>query len=361
MAQKKSAKKTTKSVVGQRPMMSQRGSDIIAVMEVLPDGKNGFIYPKPRFVRRDKANIWAPTAAIAYGRSCFGGMRIRKDKHGKYYPHYVKTHLRRLRYNGVDMGILKSSARPNFPELRYTYDELTNVIMELFKRNGVDFTYVRPTLFRSGGGLGVSPVEPSGFTLVIEVLPFWDGSYYGKKGNEGMKILIVNPRVFCRPDNPALIRIGKTGGGPAYNVGGDAKEFAHVHDYDDALMQFKSGSEYYVADFSSTNIACISGKTIVFPNLDACLNGITHQIVANIAKDLGFRIEYRDIRVEELPEFDEVFTTGTAGGLTRISEFHSHDESVTARYDKSEMFEMIHLEFKRQILERIEYQIEKMF
>ena len=345
-----------------RPMMSQRPEDVICILQAIP-AENGFEFTEPKFVRRDEANLMPPTAALAYGRTCFGGMRIRRNKHGKPYVHYAKTHWRRLRFSGKAMGILHSSARPNFPHFGYKYEELTAIVLKLHEINGEDFNYCRPTLYKDGGGLGVMSVEQCGFTLIIELVPFNDGDYYGKMGNDGMRIVIVNPRVFSRPNHPSQTKAAKSGGISTYVVGGDAKEWAHANGgYDDALMQSYQNSKFVISDLSSSNIGFIKGKTVVFPLLDEkCLNGIQNQIFGNIARDLGYSIEYRDVFVEELSSFSECFCTGTAGGFTRISSITSYGGEMNFEFASHDIFDAIHAEFKRQIAEEIEYDIQKMF
>ncbi len=345
-------------------MMSQEDSDVIWVMVCIPHENGGFKIKK-WFCKRGKLTLRPPTSAIAYGRSGFGGMRIRLDKHGKPYIHYCRTHCRRLRYNAKSMGILKTEIRPHLPNLNMDYEEIEKIIMDLYARNGKgDFTYVRPTIYREFGGLGVSQ-GVTGFVFMIEIVPFWDGAYYGNGSDKGMKVVAVNPEEFSRPTFASQTRPAKSGGVGTYVVGGDAKDWAHAHGFDDALMQSPFHGDFYVSDFTSTNIICLKSeeKALYLPESNRMnfLNGIQQQICLRIAEAQGWNLHTKNIALNSLGEYDEILATGTAGGVGYVSEIGFYNSEETLHYKKGAMATHIIEEFNRGILERIEYNIEKMF
>ena len=53
---------------------------------------------------------------------------------------------------------------------------------------------------------------------------------------------------------------------------------------------------------------------------DACLPGITRQIVMEIAPELGIKVEERNVSLAEVYSACEAFTTGTMGALVPVSE-----------------------------------------
>ena len=62
----------------------------------------------------------------------------------------------------------------------------------------------------------------------------------------------------------------------------------------------------------------VKGSEIVTPPLGSILAGITRASVMEIAKDLGFIVTERAIKLAEVFEADEAFFTGTAAEVTRI-------------------------------------------
>ncbi|MHC4047175.1 aminotransferase class IV [Bradyrhizobium sp. 23AC] len=66
------------------------------------------------------------------------------------------------------------------------------------------------------------------------------------------------------------------------------------------------------------NVFIVKNGTVVTPDY-GLFEGITRRTVIEIAADLQMRCEVRDVRVEELSEADEIFTSTTAGGITPVS------------------------------------------
>ena len=56
------------------------------------------------------------------------------------------------------------------------------------------------------------------------------------------------------------------------------------------------------------------------PNADACLPGITRQKVIQLAQELSVPVFLKNLSLAEFYNADEVFTTGTMGELTPVTE-----------------------------------------
>ena len=66
------------------------------------------------------------------------------------------------------------------------------------------------------------------------------------------------------------------------------------------------------------------GVLVTPGHTNAILDGITRASVVQIAGDLGYRVEERDIARAELYLADEVFLTGTAAELVPVREIDDH-------------------------------------
>lgn len=94
-----------------------------------------------------------------------------------------------------------------------------------------------------------------------------------------------------------------------------------------------------VEEVSSCNIFAVMGdNSIVTPPVGTTvLPGITRDSVIQLARRRGYRVEERELSIEELLGASEVFTTGTAvqvvpvGGITHNQERREFPTSQTAQ------------------------------
>ena len=104
-----------------------------------------------------------------------------------------------------------------------------------------------------------------------------------------------------------------------------SKQEAESRGYDDALMLDWKGQ---VAEATGANIFFIVGNEIHTPVPDCFLDGITRRTVIEIAKEQGLEIIERKIEMDELPDFEQCFITGTAAEVTPVSEIDNFNFSV---------------------------------
>jgi branched-chain amino acid aminotransferase len=94
-----------------------------------------------------------------------------------------------------------------------------------------------------------------------------------------------------------------------------AKIEANAAGADDALMLDYRG---FVAETNATNIFLVSGGRLGTPAPVACPEGITRAAVLEIAASAGLDCEVGDFSLSQFYAADEVFVTGTMGGLTPV-------------------------------------------
>ena len=76
----------------------------------------------------------------------------------------------------------------------------------------------------------------------------------------------------------------------------------------------------FVAETNDTNLFLVSKGVVLTPHADACLPGLTRQMIIDICRDEGITCVERNLSLTELYSADEAFTTGTMGELTPILE-----------------------------------------
>ena len=94
-----------------------------------------------------------------------------------------------------------------------------------------------------------------------------------------------------------------------------AKIEANVAGADDAVMLDQRG---FVAETNATHIFLVTGGVLGTPTTAACPEGITRQAVLDLAAAAGLTCTAGDYSLTQLYCADELFVTGTMGGLTPV-------------------------------------------
>ena len=94
-----------------------------------------------------------------------------------------------------------------------------------------------------------------------------------------------------------------------------AKIEANIAGADDAVMLDQRG---FVAETNATHLFLVADGTLRTPTTAACPEGITRQTVLELAAGAGIGWLAGDYSVTQLYTADEVFVTGTMGGLTPV-------------------------------------------
>jgi branched-chain amino acid aminotransferase len=94
-----------------------------------------------------------------------------------------------------------------------------------------------------------------------------------------------------------------------------AKLEANVAGVDDAVMLDQRG---FIAETNATHIFLVTAGVLGTPTTAACPEGITRQAVVDLAADTGLQCAAGDYSLTQLYTADEVFVTGTMGGLVPV-------------------------------------------
>ena len=196
-------------------------------------------------------------------------------------------------------------------DLPYPPDELREVTHELIARNGLRSCYIRPVVYRGFGPMGLDPLA----NPVECFVAVWEwGAYLGEEGKaNGVRARFSSWR---RISPESLMPRAKACGQYLNSV--LAKVEATKAGYDEAILLDHKG---VVCEGTGENVFVVRDGAIATPPYTASiLDGINRRSVIEIARDLGYTVEERDIAREELALADEVFLTGTAAELTPVRE-----------------------------------------
>jgi len=245
-----------------------------------------------RLTHRDQAAVSPFDSVVQGGDAVWEGLRL---YHGRIFR--LDEHLARLR---------RSAQALAFAQIPSDEEIIAEIRRTLAANNMTDNVHVRLTLTR--GVKITSGMDPrlnqSGPTLIV--LPEHKAPVY----DAGGITLITSSVRRTAPDsldpkihhNNLLTSIL-------------AKIEANAAGADDAVMLDQHG---FVAETNATHIFLVSGGVVRTPTTAACPEGITRQVVLDLAVSAGLVTETGDYSLTQLYCADEMFVTGTMGGLTPV-------------------------------------------
>jgi branched-chain amino acid aminotransferase len=263
-----------------------------------------FIWMNGELVRWEDAKVHVLTHALHYGSGVFEGIRAYETERGTAVFRH-QDHLDRLR----------RSADLYYMELPYTLEKLREATHELIRVNKLRSCYIRPVAFRGYGEMGLYPLNTP-VEVFIAVWPW--GAYLGEEGQKnGIRCKVSSWRRMS-PDS--FIPQAKATGQYVNSI--LAKVETAKAGYDEAIMLDDHGN---VSEGSGENVFVVrDGHIVTPPSSASILDGITARSVVQIAADLGFEVEQRDVARGELYQADEVFLTGTAAEIVPVREVDDH-------------------------------------
>jgi branched-chain amino acid aminotransferase len=245
-----------------------------------------------RLTHRDQAAVSPFDSAVQGGDAVWEGLRL---YHGRIFR--LDEHLARLRRSAHALAFTQIPAD----------EEITAEIRRTLAANQMtDNVHIRLTLTR--GVKITSGMDPrlnqSGPTLIV--LPEHKPPVYDAGGISLITASIrrpapdsLDPKVHHNNLIPSIL----------------AKIEANVAGADDAVMLDNRG---FVAETNATNIFLVTAGRLGTPSAAACPEGITRQTVLDLAAQAGIDIVVGDFSLTQLHTADEVFVTGTMGGLTPV-------------------------------------------
>ena len=233
-------------------------------------------YVDGQFVPASEAVIPVDDLAIMRG---FGVFDLLRTLNGK--PLFIMEHIERLQASARRIGI----------ELRWPPQKLIDIVMQTLQRNSFEESNIRIVVTGGSSPDFITPgAKPRLLVLVTRAprLPRW---WY----TDGVKIITF----FSERSIPAAKSID-------YVTATIALKQAHDQKAIEAVYVDRNG---YAREGTTSNLFAFFSGTLVTPG-KGILSGITRQAVLDLAAKM-FRVDLRDLRLNDLLTADEVFITGT--------------------------------------------------
>ena len=285
-------------------------------MESIPyDKRKGKIWFNGQVIDWQDAKLHVLTHGLHYASCVFEGERV---YNGEIFK--LREHTERLIYSAKRMGF----------EIPYSKDQIDQACNEIIKIQNIKNGYVRPVAWRGSEMMAIS-AQKNKIHFAIAAREW--GSYFDPKIKEnGIKL---NVSKWRRPAPNTIPWDTKAAG--LYMICTLSKHEAEKNGYNDSLML---DHQDFVAEATGANIFFIieSSNEIHTPTPDCFLDGITRRTIIDIAKNKGFKIIERKIKLEELKNFDGCFLTGTAAEVTPVSQIGDYKfkvvKSINEFFDK---------------------------
>lgn len=246
-----------------------------------------------KYVPKEKALISVFDHGLLYGDGVFEGIRT---YNGRVFR--LEEHINRL-YN---------SARAITMEIPIGKEEMKEQILETLRKNKLLDAYIRLVVTRGYGDLGLDPKKcPKPFYFIIaSSITLYPEKYYVK----GLKVMTVaTRRNIPEALNPKIKSLN-------YLNNILAKIEANNYGVLEAIMLNKEG---YVAECTADNIFLVNKNEVVTPPTYAgALEGITRQVVMDIANEAGCSVSEKIFTRFDLYVADEAFLTGTAAEIMPV-------------------------------------------
>lgn len=259
--------------------------------EGLEDLYNLYIYIDGRFVKGEEAKISVFDHGFLYGDGVFEGIRVYDGLIFK-----LDEHLDRLYNSAKAIGL----------EAPLIEKEMKEVILRVLRMNQLRDAHIRPIITRGFGKPGFDPRRSVRPTVVVMAYPF--------KPHMGLKPLrLITSSVRKRPPQVLDSKI-KSLNYLNHILG---KLQANAFGADDAIMLDMNG---YISELCTANIFLVKGEKLYTPYPTSCLRGITRDTIIEIAEELGYGVEERNITLQELYTADEAFACGTGAEIVPCAE-----------------------------------------
>jgi len=244
------------------------------------------VYVNGEFHPKEKAVVSVFDHGYLYGDGIYETLRAYD---GEVFR--VREHAERLK-RSADMIELR---------LPFDTDGAVDAINETVKRNGLKDAYIRMTVSRGPGELGLDPdlcPEPTVVIIAKELKPYPAEMY-----EKGIEVIVAN----TRRNHPEALNPAIKSTNFLNNI--FAKIEAKKAGAYEAIMLNHEG---YVTEGTISNVFLVKGNTLTTPHESTgILMGVTRRMVLELGRREGLVTDERAFHKDELYDADEVFITNT--------------------------------------------------
>ena len=268
----------------------------------------------------DSENVTLHIAATTfhYGQEAFEGLKAFRGKDGKIRVFRMEENAKRMQRSS--QGIMMAEVSTAL------FTEAVRKVVKLNKGYVPPFEsgaslYIRPLLIGTGPQIGVKPADE--YLFMVMVMPV--GPYF-KEGFKPTDLVIYREYDRAAPLGTGTVKVGGN-----YAASLVAGQRAHQNGFS-SVLYLDAREKKYIDECGPANFFGIKGNSYITPKSTSILPSITNMSLRQLAKDMGMKVEERQIAVEELSEFDEVGACGTAAVISPIKRIYDADNDKEYLY-----------------------------
>lgn len=251
------------------------------------------IYLDGEFVPKEEAKISVFDHGLLYGDGIFEGIRSYKGKVFKLVEHLDR---------------LYESAKTIMLQIPLSHAEMQAAVLNTLRTNQLKDAYIRLVVTRGEGDLGLDPrkCRKARVIIITDKIALYPRGFYDK----GLEVVTVPTRsVPAESLNPQMKSLN-------YLNNILAKIEAINEGASEALML---NAEGYATECSGDNIFIFRrDKLLTPPTWLGALEGITRNVVMDLAKELGLKVGEEIFTRHEIYNAEECFLTGTAAEIIPV-------------------------------------------
>ncbi|KAK1381721.1 Branched-chain-amino-acid aminotransferase [Heracleum sosnowskyi] len=290
-------------------------ADYMYTMKCL-EGEN---FTQGRLSRYGNIELSPAAGVLNYGQGLFEGTKAFRVEDGQIC-------LFRPEHNAIRMQIGAERMCMPAPSTEQFVDAVKETALanrRWIPPTGKGSLYIRPLLIGSGPILGLAPAPE--YTFLIYASPV--GNYF-KEGMAPLNLYVEDEYHRASPGGAGCVK-SITNYSPVLKAQAKAK----CSGFSDVLY-LDSSNKTYIEEASACNIFIVKDNVISTPAPSGTiLEGITRKTIIEISRDLGYQVDERGVRVDELDDADEVFCTGTAVGVAAVGSITYRDKRVNYNMD----------------------------
>ncbi len=272
------------------------------------------------YITTDKyISLHVSATCLQYGQEAFEGLKVFRGADGKVRVFRWQENAKRMQRSALALKMAAPTEEIFGKAVRMAVK--SNLAYLPPYETGATL-YLRPLLIGTTPRLGVGPGRDFEFIIIPSPI----GPYY--KGGFHTTTFIVNRTV----DRAAPLGTGQYKVGGNYAASFRATEAAHLQGYDCLFTDSKT--HRYIDECSAANFIGIKESKeesrrskaesqeplieYLTPRSTAILPSITNDSLITLARELGWRVSRRRIRIDELDNIDEAAACGTACVISPI-------------------------------------------
>ncbi len=251
------------------------------------------IFINGELIPASKASISVFDHGFLYGDGIFEGIRVYSGRVFK-----LDEHLDRL----------YDSAKALLLQIPYTKTEMSDAVLHTVRANDLHDAYIRLVISRGPGDLGLDPTKCAHPTVIIiaDTIRLYPEEVY-QRGMDLAAVAIRRPGTDVL--NPAIKSLN-------YLNSVLAKIEANLRGLSEVLILNQAG---HVVEGTGDNVFLVKGGALITPpTYSGILNGITRQVVLDLAHTRGIVTYEHPITLHDVYTADECFLTGTAAEVIGV-------------------------------------------